>query len=90
MQLDVGPEVCKGKASALIDRLNKRRELGLCTPRQADILIKFGFQHTYDWKFEEASKMIGRLAAVSWQKWRLPFDTAEYIPPSLKGAIEWT
>lgn len=90
MQLDVGPEVCKGKASALIDRLNKRRELGLCTPRQADTLTKFGFQHTYDWKFEEATKMIGRLAAVSWQKWRLPFETAEYIPPSLKGAIEWT
>lgn len=90
MQIDVGPDVCKGKASALIERLNKRREAGLCTPRQADTLLKFGFTNTYEWKFEEANKIMGQLATVGWKKWLLPYNPADYVPPSLKGAIEWT
>lgn len=81
-----GEDICKGKASKIIDRLNKRRSLGLCTPRQADILAKFGFQNTYEWTFEEASKMISRLAAAGWKKWRLPFGTEEYVPESLRRA----
>lgn len=85
MQLDVGSEMCKGKASVLINHLNARRELGLCTPRQAERLAKFGFQNTYNWQFEEARKVIGWLASVNWQKWRLPVDPAEYVPSSLRG-----
>lgn len=76
--------ICKGKASKLIDKLSVRRSLGLCTPRQADLLKKRGFQRTYEWTFEEANAMIGRLAAVKWQTWRLPFGVNEYVPESLR------
>jgi hypothetical protein len=86
-----GEDICKGRASKIIDRLSKRRELGLATPRQAEALKKFGFQNTYNWTFEEAKKMMGQLAMVGFKKWRLPFDTADYIPISLRGRkeIEW-
>lgn len=86
-----GEEICKGRASKIIDRLSKRREMGLSTPRQAEALKKFGFQHTYEWTLEEAKKMMGQLAAVEWKKWKLPFDTTDYLPPSLRGRkeIEW-
>jgi len=88
MQIDAH-DMCKGKASMLIDRMSKRRDLGLCTPRQASLLKKQGFNNTYEWKFEEANKMIGLLASKNWQKWRLPFDVAAYTPPSLMRDIEW-
>ena len=78
-------EICKGKAAKLIDRLSTRMKLGLCSPRQANTLKKFGFINTYDWKFEEASKMIGLLARNDWKVWRLPFSPCDYIPESLRG-----
>lgn len=83
MQIAAGDEMCRGKASKLIDRLSTRRNLGLCTPRQAKALSKYGFINTYEWKFEEASKMMNRLAAVGWKKWKLNIVPEEYIPPSL-------
>lgn len=83
MQIAADKDMCKGKASKLIDRLNTRRDLGLCTPRQAKALSKYGFVNTYEWKFEEASKMMNRLAAVGWKKWNLNIVPEEYIPPSL-------
>ncbi len=45
----------------------------------------------YQWKFEEASAMLTRLAAVGWKRWKLNLDTANYKPISLlaKEAIEW-
>lgn len=89
MQIDVGTDVCKGKASLLIDKLNKRRSLGLCTPRQADILAKFDFVDTYNWKFDEANKVISQLAAVKWKRWKLPYNPQDYVPESLRRNIEW-
>ena len=82
--------MCRGKASALIETLNKRREMGLCTPKQANRLEKCGFVNAYKWTFEEASKMISQLAAVGWKSWKLPFTPQEYVPQSLRGVIEWT
>lgn len=84
MQIDA-TDMCKGKASLFINRMNARRELGLCTPRQAKALSKYGFVNVYEWKFEEASKMMSRLAAVGWKKYRLNFLPEEYIPESLRG-----
>lgn len=90
MQIDT-TNICKGKASKLIDRMSKRRELGLCTPRQAKTLTKFGFTDVYSWKFEEAGAMLNRLAAVGWKKWLLNIDIPAYKPISLlqKEVVEW-
>lgn len=82
MQIDA-TDMCKGKASKLIDRMNTRRELGLCTPRQAKTLTKFGFNDVYLWKFDEANSMLNRLAAVGWKKWKLNVDIDSYKPISL-------
>lgn len=86
MQIDTeGGEICKGKASKYIDILSKRMNAGLASPRQAELLRKNGFQNTYEWQFDEASRMIGKMAE-NWATWRYRFkgNPAEYIPPSLR------
>lgn len=90
MQIDT-TDMCKGKASKLIERMVSRREQGLCTPRQAKTLSRFGFQNAYQWKFEEAGAMLTRLSAVGWKRWKLNLDPETYTPLSLlsKEVIEW-
>ena len=56
-----------GKASLLLDRLHKRREEGLTTPKQIRCLEKYGFQHVGTWSFEAARHMIDRIAAQGWR-----------------------
>lgn len=56
-----------GKASKLLDRLNKRSEEGLSTPKQIRFLEGRGFQHVGAWKFETAKNMIDRIAASGWK-----------------------
>lgn len=58
-----------GKASKLLDRLNKRKINGLTTPKQIRLLERYGFRNVGLWKFEQASYMINRIAASGW---RLP------------------
>lgn len=60
---------CSGKASLLIERINKRRDAGLATPKQIRLLENRGFRKVGSWKFEEANNMITRIAANGW---RLP------------------
>ena len=60
-----------GKASMLLDRLIKRRENGLTTPKQIRFLEQKGFKHVGTWSFESASKMIGIIAQ---HNWRVPWD----------------
>lgn len=60
-----------GKASKLIDRLNKRRTEGLTTPKQIRFLEGRGFEHVGTWKFDSAKKLIDRIAANGW---RVPSD----------------
>ena len=55
-----------GKAALLLDRLNKRRDEGLTTPKQIRCLEKYGFQHVGTWSFEAARPMIARIAAQGW------------------------
>ena len=55
-----------GKASLLIDRLIRRQEEGLTTPRQIRCLERYGFRHVGMWTFEQAGAMISRLAANNW------------------------
>ena len=56
-----------GKASLLLDRLNKRRAEGLTTPKQIRRLERFGFQNVGTWSFDAASRMISRIAAQGWR-----------------------
>lgn len=68
-----------GKANLLLDRLNKRREEGLTTPKQIRFLESRGFQHVGTWPFDAARNMIDRIAACGW---RIPqgVKPAEFKP----------
>lgn len=69
-----------GKAAKLLDRLDKRRNEGLTTPKQIRLLEGRGFQHVGTWQFDTARKLIDRIAANGW---RIPSDI---IPQEYKGA----
>ena len=56
-----------GKASLLLDRLNKRRAEGLTTPKQIRVLERYGFQSVGTWSFDAAKHMIGRIAVQGWR-----------------------
>lgn len=60
-----------GKAAKLLDRLDKRRNEGLTTPKQIRFLEGRGFQHVGTWQFDTARKLIDRIAANGW---RIPSD----------------
>ncbi|WP_333678804.1 DEAD/DEAH box helicase [Muricomes intestini] len=66
-----------GKASKLLERLDKRRVEGLTTPKQIRFLESRGFQHVGTWQFENAKRLIDRIAGNGW---RVPHDInpAEY------------
>lgn len=69
-----------GKASKLLERLDKRRQEGLTTPKQIRFLEGRGFQHVGTWQFDTAKKLIDRIAGNGW---RVPHDI---IPEEYKGA----
>lgn len=69
-----------GKASKLLDRLDKRRQEKLTTPRQIRFLENRGFQHVGTWQFDTAKSLIDRIAGNGW---RIPRDI---IPAEYKGA----
>ena len=56
-----------GKANMLLDRLNKRKNAGLSTPKQIRFLESRGFQHVGTWTFESARNMIDRIAGNGWK-----------------------
>lgn len=68
-----------GKASKLLDRLSKRRQENLTTPKQIRFLEGKGFQHVGTWQFEAAKKLIDRIAGNGW---RVPhtIDPYNYVP----------
>ncbi|MCI7758528.1 MAG: DEAD/DEAH box helicase [[Eubacterium] saphenum] len=72
---------CAGKAAMLLNRLHKRKEEGLSTPKQIRLLESKGFNHVGEWSFQAANAMITRIAA---NNWRVPFgvNPSEYIPES--------
>ena len=69
-----------GKASKILERLDKRRQEGLTTPKQIRFLESRGFQHVGTWQFENAKNLIDRIAANGW---RVPMDIN---PREYKGA----
>ena len=56
-----------GKASKLLERLDKRRQEGLTTPKQIRFLESRGFQHVGTWQFDTAKKLIDRIAGNGWK-----------------------
>ena len=73
-----------GKATKILERLEKRRQEGLTTPKQIRFLEGKGFKHVGTWSFDDASNMINRIAAHGW---RLPSGIIpnEYNPAESRG-----
>lgn len=69
-----------GKAKLLLDRLAKRRDDGLTTPKQIRFLESRGFLHVGSWDFDAARNMIDRIAANGWK-------TPSGIQPSVYAPI---
>ena len=78
----------KGYASMLLDRLVKRSQNGYSTPKQIRVLERSGFKRVGEWTFEEANKMVRRLAMNNWM---VPYDIdpGTYLPKSLRMEWEW-
>ena len=68
-----------GMASKMIDSLIRRQDEGMATPKQVRMLERKGFVHPGTWTFEQASKMMTRLAN---NRWMVPaeIDPATYVP----------
>lgn len=62
---------CAGKAVKMLDRLDKRRTEGLTTPKQIRFLEKMQFRDVGTWQFDEARRLIDRIAA---NRWHVPAD----------------
>ena len=56
-----------GKAAKILDRLEKRKNEGLTTPKQIRCLEQKGFKHVGTWQFEAASKLSARISANGWR-----------------------
>ena len=78
-----------GKASLLLDRLHKRRDEGLITPKQIRCLEKYGFQHVGTWSFEQAKHMIDRIAAQGWRGVPKGVTPSTYTPPAPPETPAW-
>ncbi len=68
-----------GKATKILERLEKRKQEGLTTPKQIRFLEGRGFQHVGTWQFDTAKNLINRIAANGW---RVP---TSIIPQEYKG-----
>ena len=71
-----------GKASLLLDRLNKRRAEGLTTPKQIRVLERYGFQSVGRWSFDAAKHMIDRIAVQGWRGVPKGVNPRTYVPPA--------
>lgn len=73
-----------GKASKLLERIEKRRQEGLASPKQIRQLEDRGFQNVSMWSREQANRMIDRIAANGW---RTPsgIDPKTYAPPIIQA-----
>ena len=77
-----------GKAALLLDRLNKRRDESLTTPKQIRCLEKYGFQHVGTWSFEAARHMIDRIAAQGWRGVPKGVNPRTYTPAAEPPAAD--
>ena len=73
-----------GKAAKLLDRLGTRRLEGLTTPKQIRFLENKGFLHVGTWQFEDARKLIDRIAGNGWRV-PLGITPAQYAPGGMNA-----
>ncbi len=90
---DINPEAVDnaGKASLLLERLEKRRSEGLASPKQIRQLEQRGFQGVGLWSREQAKRLIDRIAANGW-KTPKSIDPGTYVPPVIReeeGMLSW-
>lgn len=69
-----------GKAGLLLDRLAKRRDEGLTTPKQIRCLERYGFTYVGTWSFDAAKNMIDRIAVAGWRGAPRGIDPKTYTP----------
>lgn len=72
----------RGKASKIISQLMERN--GMSTPRQIQLLQRYGFQNVSNWTIDEAKKIISMLAAENWQIHRCHILPSYYQPERLR------
>lgn len=91
-KLGIQPEAVEsaGKASLLLDRLHKRRDEGLTTPKQIRCLEKYGFRHVGTWSFDAAKHMIDRIAAQGWRGVPKGVNPKTYTPAAEPPAAHVT
>lgn len=70
-----------GQADKLLDTLHERKLQGLATPKQIKQLEMRGFQNVGTWSFEQARKLIDRIAANGWRTPR-DLNPRDYTPPA--------
>lgn len=72
-----------GKAGLLLDKLAKRRDAGLTTPKQIRFLEGKGFEHVGTWRFDDAKHLIDRIAVNGWR------NPPGVIPSEYKPTMTW-
>ena len=73
----------KGQAAKLLDSLIGR--VDMASPKQINVLQRYGFKEVYRWKKDEASAIIAELAAVNWQIWKCHLIPEYYQPKRLRS-----
>ena len=83
-KLQINPDGVEsaGKARLLIDRIRDRQMRSMATPRQIRQLENRGFENVGMWSFEQARRLIDRIAGNGW---RTPYDINPhtYTPPEI-------
>lgn len=90
-KFDINPQTVDnaGKASKLLERLERRRSEGLASPKQIRQLEQRGFQGVSMWTREQAKLLIDRIAANGWRTPKT-IDPQTYMPPTIKDhEISW-
>ena len=85
-KLQINPEGVEnsGKAQLLIDKITERQMQSMATPRQIRQLENRGFENVGSWSFEQARRLIDRIAGNGW---RTPsgIDPHSYVPPVIEN-----
>ena len=89
MQINPDGVESAGKANLLIRKIEQRKFDGLATPKQIRQLENRGFDNVGKWTFEQARRLIDRIASNGW---RTPWDInpKTYVPPDIQeGLNSW-
>ena len=85
-KLQINPEGVEnsGKAQLLIDKITERQMQSMATPRQIRQLENRGFENVGSWSFEQARRLIDRIAGNGWRTPR-GIDPHSYVPPVIEN-----